>query len=758
MNASSFTAATLAWQIRPPYDSLTIIVKGTFDLVHDAPARARAESDLPIGDLCLDDDPEKSLVHASDFAVRKPKADVTAVGHAYAPGGSSTAAQVVFRFGSGKNRFERALAVFGDRHWQGNVISLAPTAPLPFSKIPLVYERAFGGPSYEKNPLGVGHKAASGPDGVARLPNVETPNKLVTSPGDERPPASFAPVPATWKERWSKLGTYDRAWFKTRWPYFPEDFDWTHFQAAPAPQQLEHLVGDEPFELVGMHPEHPALRGSLPGVRARTFIQQTKEHKATFAEVRLVLDTAAFDVDANKLDLVWRGFVEVSDEDAPEIQHVFVMSEPLAGPSASLDEARLLYLAKATPKAPVVAAPEAPKPANDQQPASEEPDPEIVKLEKMLEEQAAARKAELEALGIAADGPPPEPPPLDPAAIAATLRAGGTSEADIASLLEALKPPNDAPTAPPPPNVRARVVALLEAGSPLDELELEGADLADLDFSGRTLRGTSLRRADLRRARFVGASLVGALLSEADLRDVVAEEANLAGANLKGARIDRARFAKASLDGADFAGATGEEVTFAHTKGQKPRFVEASLPSASFDGAALTGADFTKASLERASFLGAELARVRFYDASGDGVVFDGAKMPNARAESASFLRGSFKEVEAEGAILERAKLDGATFFGAKLKGASLLRASCVRTVLSRVDLSDGRLKRADLRGAVLLKSNLMGANLERADLTGADLRGANLHSAGLWKAKIADAKLDGAILTKSTLVMRNPP
>ena len=44
-----------------------------------------------------------------------------------------------------------------------------------------------------------------------------------------------------------------------------------------------------------------------------------------------MLDTAAFDVDAMTVQLVWRGAFEVSDEDAPEIQHVFVSSDTLGG-------------------------------------------------------------------------------------------------------------------------------------------------------------------------------------------------------------------------------------------------------------------------------------------------------------------------------------------------------------------------------------------------------------------------------------------
>ncbi len=216
------TAGTVAWQVRPPADSLTVIAKGTFDLVADGPARLRAESEVVIGDLCFEDDPAASLRYASDFAIVKPRGDVTLVGHAHAPGGVSPAMQVRFRFGEpSAGGFERKVAVLGDRTWQRSVVTTAPTDPAPFVKIPLRYERAFGGPRFDANPLGTGHKAAAGADGIARLPNLEQPEALVRSPGDAPAPACFGPIPTLWRERWSLLGTYDRSWFKARWPYFP---------------------------------------------------------------------------------------------------------------------------------------------------------------------------------------------------------------------------------------------------------------------------------------------------------------------------------------------------------------------------------------------------------------------------------------------------------------------------------------------------------------------------------------------------------
>ena len=75
-----------------------------------------------------------------------------------------------------------------------------------------------------------------------------------------------------WKDRRAKMGSYGRRWLKTRWPYYPDDFDWSFYQAAPAAQQLGlPLRGDEPFEAAGVHPEHRELKGSLPGERPRCF-------------------------------------------------------------------------------------------------------------------------------------------------------------------------------------------------------------------------------------------------------------------------------------------------------------------------------------------------------------------------------------------------------------------------------------------------------------------------------------------------------
>ncbi len=756
VNRTPLKVATLPWQVRPPQDSLTVLVKGTFDLVADAPATIREEALDPTGDLYVDDDETKSLRYASDFAVFKPKADVTLTGHAHAPKGSSPAAQVSFAFGAKGRGFRRAISVFGDRRWQKAVVAVAPTEPEPFASMPLTYERAFGGPRYDRNPAGVGHRGAAGDDGIARLPNLEDPAHLVRGPGDTPAPACFAPIAILWKERYARMGTYDRRWLEQRWPYFPEDFDWAFFQAAPAAQQLDYLTGDEPYELRGLHPQHPLLAGTLPGKRVRCFAHHTPEGGGGFREIVLRLDTAAFDADALAVNLVWRGVYDVGDEEAPEINAIFVTIEDLAAPPITLEEARDRYLAAVVPVEPVEESPQAETaPRNDAGPAAEA-DPEIAALDAMLAAREKAIADELRAAGVPERAGPADPPPApDPEAIAATLRAGGASEEDVAAVLDALKPEPPGAPAEPPVDVRAAVVDRLAAGRPLDALELTGADLSDLDFGGRSLQGTDLRGARLCRCSFAGSDLGGALLGGADLTGARLDGAQLAGADLTGAVLERASLEGAALAGCDLSGVRAPRSVFRGAKGAGATFVEGSYEGATFDGADLPAADFSRATIEGASFKGARLPEVRLYDVKGTLVVFDDAKMTGARAEGASLSRSSLKAVDAEGSVWEGACLAESTFHGANLKGASLARSKCKAAVFATADLTEARMRRGDFTGASFVKANLMTANLERAVLASADLRGANLHAAETWRATLDGAKLDLAIVTQSKLAKR---
>ncbi len=634
-------------------------------------------------------------------------------------------AQASFAFGRAGNRFERRIAVFGERRWRSGMGMAEPGPPDPFDSIPVVYERAFGGARSDDNPLGVGH--APGEAVPGRLPNLEDATHLITSTRDTPAPACFAPIRADWKERRAKLGSYDAAWLKTRWPYFPEDFEWSYFQAAPRAQQLAYLTGDEPYEIAGMHRGHPTLRGSLPGLRLRCALEETAAAGGQVREVTLRLDTASFDVEAMKLTLVWRGVVEVRDDEASEIAALLLLSEPMARPPATLAQVRAACLVK-TQIAPVVEPAPAP-PAND---AATEEDPEVVKFRAEAEARLEAARATLAKAGITMPDPlirPPEPPAgppprLDAEAIARKLRAAGVPEKEIAELAATVNAANDAqekaakpPEAAAPSAVRDRVVAMLEAGASFEGMDLAGADLSGLDFGGR-----ALGRANLKGARLVGCNLAAADLSLAQLGGAALgkatlEGANLAGADLHGADLAGAVFEDAAVAGASFAEAKGEGASFRGAKGASAVFADGAWKGARFDQAVLPSADFSRASLDGASFAGATMPEVRLFDAKGIGTRFDGAKMPEARADEASLTEGSFQGADASRSTWEKAVLDGASFRGARLVQASFVRASCNRAVFSAAELTEARFSRARLVDAQLLKANLMKAAFDRADL-----------------------------------------
>lgn len=308
-HAPSLSAVAFPWTL-PEGVVLVIVAKATATLGADGRVQIHDEA------LPLDKDvftaralsgrsleQERSLAYASDFAVAKRLVDVTAVGHAYAPGGHGPAARASFRFGHEGNHFERHIAVFGDRHWERGMLGTVATKPTPFERLPLVYERAYGGDGFVDNPVGVGAQGD-------RLPNLEAPSRLITEPMDRAPVMGFGPIAKHWGKDAPALPPHAD---------FPEGFDWDRFQQAPVGQRLAELRGDEPFSFAAMHPERPLVAGCLPSRQARCVL--TSVHAESRA-LPLELDTVAFDLDRMLLSLVWRARFPISHPRAPEVASV----------------------------------------------------------------------------------------------------------------------------------------------------------------------------------------------------------------------------------------------------------------------------------------------------------------------------------------------------------------------------------------------------------------------------------------------------
>jgi hypothetical protein len=176
---------------------------------------------------------------------------------------------VGFRVGT----VQKLLRVSGDRTWRGFGMS----SPQEFTRMPLVYERAYGGvdsrsadPEKDwewRNPAGVGFAISRDNLTGSALPNVEYPDETVSSWTDRPRPAGFTPIGSHWQPRASFAGTYDDRWMRERQPLLPDDFDDRHFQTVPPDQQApEFMRGGEPVVLIGV-----TARGRLDFVLPRVF-------------------------------------------------------------------------------------------------------------------------------------------------------------------------------------------------------------------------------------------------------------------------------------------------------------------------------------------------------------------------------------------------------------------------------------------------------------------------------------------------------
>jgi hypothetical protein len=253
------------------------------------------------------------------FAFVKPATDVVLLGHAQAGGRPVTDLQVTFRVGP----VGKTLLVVGDRFWVKASGATAATRPQPFIRMPIVYERAFGGwdrshpdparYTFEaRNPVGVGFRSADGrfEEGL-RLPNIEDPSGPLQRFGQVVAPAGVGFVSPDWQPRASFAGTYDERWMKERMPLLPADFDRRFFNAAsPGLVAPGYLAGDEPV-LVDNASPGGRLSFRLPGWGPPGCRVVLRERRDVRPELKL--DTVVVDADLERVLLLYRGHVPLPD-------------------------------------------------------------------------------------------------------------------------------------------------------------------------------------------------------------------------------------------------------------------------------------------------------------------------------------------------------------------------------------------------------------------------------------------------------------
>lgn len=317
LNSTPLTVVPLFLTNRHGAETLLVIVKGTWRIGKDGTLSA-AEEQVPIRlEPAYSGDPtESSLIHDTDVVLEKPGTDCILLGHAWAPEVGVGSVDVTFAVGP----VRKTVRVFGERVWMKCLGMVSMSKPAPFEKIPIVYERAFGGADASwpdpndhefslENPVGLGFLARKTRLVIddARLPNLEDPANLIKKPTDRPWPAGFGPIPPHWHPRACYAGTYDDQWRKYLSPLPPEDMDSRFYSSAsPGLASARHLKGSEKV-LVENASGFGRLLFQLPGVAP-----SVSAHIGAVAnELAMRLDTVIVEPDEERLVLVWRGRLPV---------------------------------------------------------------------------------------------------------------------------------------------------------------------------------------------------------------------------------------------------------------------------------------------------------------------------------------------------------------------------------------------------------------------------------------------------------------
>lgn len=732
---------------------------------------------------------------ALESGIPKVGAEYLVIGAAYAPEGVAVRAiGVGVQFGP----LQKRLAVRGERRWEGRTAGAAAA----FTRMPLDWSHAYGGPGFAANPLGRGH---AGDPMSELLPCVEYPDRVVVARGDAGAPAGFGPIDIGWPQRAARAGTHDRQWLETLYPGFAHDIDWRHFNLAPEDQWLDRAAAaDEGYALVNLHPARPRIEGRLPGVVARAFVQRNAAGGTMLPleEVALALRTAAFFPEDERIVLVYQGALRVEDEQACDIAHLMVGADALGRPRDPLHYRDVLarrldkeegayHLLDDTDLTPQDmrraalgdAAPDAGNPALERALARAEA--EILKAR----ERVASH-------GLDPDKHAPALPakitdaPVPPAAVATHLAArmaqaqaegqaqwqwARAQDVSIAATMKnaghdfalILKERGEGHSGPPAFSAKARIdefralsQRMHAMGEPVAEMD---EYLADPKFHQRHAHAEASLKdgyrltahhqpaamplsgdasARLRNGLCAdyagGVSLAGRNLVGADLRQI-----DLRGADLSGALLDGADLRGADLSGCKLAGAV--------------------LARAQLDGAVLHGANLSDANLGAAKLVSADLSDALLAGATLAGADLTQARLVGARLDGADIAGARFARTDFSGAAAADMMFVGMDFSTSCLRGVALSKCVFLDCTFGGADFSD-----ADLSGSAFLNASAAGAVfrragmarcvfvapavLERADFDGTDLSGANLREAVLRGARMEGSKLAGADLSGAQL------
>lgn len=729
-----------------------------------------------------------------DMGMPKPVGEVLVYGSAYAPPGERLPAR---KIRLEMDTIRKELLIFGDRYWLSG--TNRHTDPVPFSVMPVQWNTAFGFPEYAKNPWGKGGVPVTMENGQTMhpLPNVEYPDRLLTTPKQHPDPASFSPWFVTHPDRTALQGTYDETWRAERFPGFPADFDWTFFNTAPPDQRLaRYLKPGETYRVLGMHPEKEVVEGRVPHMTCRCFLLETAEDGSEqFREVGLRMDTLLLLPHAGRGVAVWRGMVQVRHEDFRELKELVLGYERVGDaprPMSQYRDALDAFLAPQSPEA-YLAAEERLIPEGHTGPMRAlVEDPALkkallgdqIQMERQKEEQARQQEAFIQQMKSIGVDPTPylDQVPDTEALLAdpdAAVREGQErirmmqAQADALAKkakeefgidIPALPDPFDLPR--PPVGERAEsVIEKTRAGllpmmpeankeefesmlAGMEGLQQQQAPLAahhmnpphavDEETNARVramLEDAKRDGTSMEMRCFAGCDLSGMDLSGMDFTGADFAGAILKGAILRGAILQRCSFAYAVLEEADLTGAEVESSNFGKSRLDRAILRDLKATRTFWEEAQGEGTDLSGATLAEANFTKTQIR----------GSTLDGASFQSAVFMEADFSGTSFADAKMDGQVFMQCEFEGADF--SRVQGDDLTFAMCRMRGMRFADAHIPKFYAApdtDLSGSDFTNANMETTSLVEVNLEGADFSGANLAGCTFAYDPMQGAKLRG--------------
>ncbi|MEE9318981.1 MAG: DUF2169 domain-containing protein [Granulosicoccus sp.] len=757
----------------------TFIVKVVYKLTETSISeKYDEEPELLSGDIEYADEDGIGTYYDSDFAPYKPNADVMLVGTARAPTElSATSFPVSMTVGD----MRKQLIVYGKRHWNHAMDDrYRATEPEVARSVSIHYGNSFGGSDSQFNSLGSGYFESDNqlPSDQKILPFIEYPDNPVRAPGDMIAPAGFGPIAYSWPSRTCKLGTYDDQWLANQWPWFPKDIDWSFFNAAPLDQQIKgYLHGDESIHLVNLVKDNAEFKTSLPGQQVKLFLNEiTQEGGQSFRQIKMHLDTLWIDVDKMKLVLTWRGVGKVATPKLKEVEHIYVVSEPLSAPARPLREySKQLFSILAEIETEGDAEMDAAVAALDVDESFdvEAHRAEFAQMDKefdALVEESERPLTHADFPGLDNDIPlTPEnefPASFDDSSVVSeldpeTLKVQSEAEAEVAQVnaeadreialmdaeFSAMDTDNDSAMD------RESVEVFVARREDLSGLEFTGLDLANIDFSGQVMNGTTFHDCkldgcmfsdvELQAAEFNGSSLVGVTFRNSKLDDASFAKTILTDTVFDGVSMSDAEFKELTFNNTRFKGCNGSYIDFADSVLVDATVQSCRFTSCSFDNCNLSGLDLGGCDLTESSFTGVTAVRTNFSKSQLHGFKAD---------EDADFTEANFQEsigTESQwgGCKLTRVRLDGACFDGARFEDCLMDGVSFIGASAKNVCFEGANLWSASLRD-----SNFLRASFERAELTDASLHGSNLYESTFLFAEIPNTDFTKTNLAKAMI------